>query len=103
MVNNNLDCSATSCVYNDGGGCFAGGIDVDGRQATTTGNTTCATYQDKDSAGFTNSNSAPDSVGTRDIHCKATNCKYNVDEACKADKVHINNDSSASCETFVLR
>ncbi|WP_042275455.1 DUF1540 domain-containing protein [[Clostridium] dakarense] len=103
MTNSNLNCSATSCAYNNGGGCFAGGINVDGRQATTTGNTTCASYIDKASAGFTNSSNAYDSVGTRDIRCKATNCKYNVDEACKAEQVHINNDKNASCETFDLR
>lgn len=103
MINSNLDCSATSCAYNNAGGCFAGAINVGGRQATTTGHTNCASYEDRATAGFTSSANAAESVATRDIRCKATKCKYNVDEACKADKVHINNDSNASCETFALK
>ncbi|MGX4600786.1 DUF1540 domain-containing protein [Faecalimicrobium sp. JNUCC 81] len=103
MINSNLNCSATSCAHNNAGGCFAGGINVDGRKATTTGHTNCASYVDKASAGFTSSANECDCVSTQNIHCKATNCKYNESELCKADQVHINNDSNASCETFISR
>lgn len=99
MVNSNLNCSAESCTYNDGGACFSGSIKVDGEKANTTSCTCCSTYVDRQSCGFTNSSNDCDCVGTDNIHCKAHNCKYNDNESCKASNVKIN-AGNASCETF---
>lgn len=96
---NNLNCSASNCAFNNSGACYAGGINVSGRQATTTSNTTCASFQDKATAGFTNCSTDCDCVGTEDIKCSACNCKHNANECCKASNVQIN-AQNASCETF---
>lgn len=102
MANTNLSCSATNCVYNTSRECYAGGIRVDGRQATTTSNTNCSTFKDKTICGFTNSASDCDCVRISNIDCKAHNCKYNENESCKAPSIKINADD-ASCETFYLK
>ncbi|MDX5608546.1 DUF1540 domain-containing protein [Clostridioides difficile] len=41
-------------------------------------------------------------VDTDNIHCEAVKCKYNKNELCKAEKVHIN-ERNASCETFEMK
>ncbi|MEG1310399.1 MAG: DUF1540 domain-containing protein [Romboutsia sp.] len=102
MANSNLNCSASSCTYNNCGGCYASSINVDGCQATTTSNTCCSSYQDKASSGFSNCSGECNCVSTANVNCKATNCKHNEGECCKADKVHINCDN-ASCETFCCK
>ena len=98
----NLKCAAQSCAYNTAGDCYAGGINVNGKQATTTSNTCCASYQDKSAGGFTNCSDQCNCVSTQNINCKACNCKHNENECCKADQVQINNEN-ASCETFCCK
>ncbi|MDU6114012.1 MAG: DUF1540 domain-containing protein [Paeniclostridium sordellii] len=101
-MSNPISCSATSCTYNNSGGCFASGIQVTGTRATTTCETNCGTYQDRDSSSFTNSAHECDCTKVNSILCEAKNCKYNDSGACKAEAVKINMDD-ASCETFISR
>lgn len=96
---NNLTCSASNCAFNNSGACYAGGINVHGAHAKTTSNTTCASFQDKNVAGFTNCSNDCDCVGTEDIKCGACECTHNENECCKAPSVQIN-AQNASCETF---
>nr|UWI48973.1 DUF1540 domain-containing protein [Clostridioides difficile] len=102
MKNNNLNCDATNCAYNTSGCCYAGSIKVDGMQATTTGNTYCASFEDKYTSGITSRSNDTNQVDTDNIHCEAVKCKYNKNELCKAEKVHINS-GNASCETFEMK
>lgn len=101
-MNENLNCSATSCVYNSSQLCYAGNIKVDGRQANSTGETYCASFEDRGHSGMTNSVDNGKQVCPNDIHCEATKCKYNEQELCKAENVHIN-ANNASCETFAAK
>ena len=102
MQNTNLGCAAHTCIHNTQGICYAGGINVDGKQARTTSATYCASYEDKNASGFTSSTNPSNTVGTDNIICQAEKCKYNENKLCKADSVKIN-ANDASCETFVLR
>lgn len=102
MKNNNLNCDATNCAYNTSGSCYAGNIKVDGMQATTTGNTYCASFEDKYTSGITSRSNDCNCVDTDNIHCEAVKCKHNQNELCKAEKVHINS-GNASCETFEMK
>lgn len=96
---NNLACSAYNCAFNNRSYCYAGGINIRGRHATTTSNTTCASFQDKETCGFASCSTDCDCVGTEDIKCGASNCKHNDNENCRASSVQIN-AQNASCETF---
>ncbi|SCI75775.1 Domain of Uncharacterised Function (DUF1540) [uncultured Clostridium sp.] len=101
-MSNPITCSATTCTYNNSGGCYASGIKVDGSKADTTSETICATYQDRESSSFANSEQSSSIAQTSSISCAATNCKHNHSGACKAEAIHINMND-ASCETFVSR
>lgn len=100
MVNSNLSCSASNCAHNNAGACYAGSINVTGHQATTTSNTTCSSFQDKASGGFTNCSNCSCETKTSNISCSACNCHHNSNQACTANSVKIN-AQNASCETFI--
>ncbi|MDR0879811.1 MAG: DUF1540 domain-containing protein [Clostridioides sp.] len=100
-MNSNLSCSATKCAYNNGNACYAGSIQVDGRQALTTGETRCASYTES-SGALTNSVGSGEQVTAGEICCAASSCTYNQNQLCKAKSVKIN-DYTASCETFATK
>ena len=100
MANSNLNCSASNCAHNNGGSCYAGGINVAGASATSTSNTFCSSFADKASSNFTNCGGNCTCTKTSNISCQAGNCKYNSLGSCKASNVQIN-AQNASCETFV--
>ncbi|KKY01750.1 MULTISPECIES: DUF1540 domain-containing protein [Paraclostridium] len=101
-MSNPINCSATSCAYNNSGGCYASGIQVKGSRAKTTSQTNCATYQDKASSSFTNCSGECTCAKTHSISCAADHCKHNDSGCCKAESVQINMQD-ASCETFVTK
>jgi len=68
----------------------------------STDGTYCASFEDREKSGMTNSADSSKQVCPNDIHCEATKCKYNESELCKAENVHIN-ANNASCETFVSK
>lgn len=96
-----LNCSANNCIYNKSGVCYAGNIQIIGEKATTTSNTSCSTFQEKDNNNFT-SCSSNNFTTSSDILCKAKKCNYNSDEICTADSVQINYNN-ASCDTFICQ
>jgi hypothetical protein len=101
-MSNPITCSATTCTYNQKGGCYATGIKVDGHKADTTRETVCSTYENRESGSFSNSSLQSSITQTQDISCAAVKCKYNDSGACTAKSIHINMDD-ASCETFANR
>ena len=100
-MNENLNCSATNCVYNNSKKCYAGGINVAGSRADSTSQTTCSTFVEGSFGSFTNSTN-DEYITPENIICQAEKCKYNVSKACKAEKVHIKSQD-ASCETFISK
>ncbi|MDK2562734.1 DUF1540 domain-containing protein [Romboutsia sedimentorum] len=103
MSNGNLSCSATNCVHNNASSCYAGAISVAGTQATTTGSTTCASFEDRSSSSMSNCGSEGCTcTKTGSIACQATKCSYNNSGSCKASSVQIN-AQNASCETFICK
>lgn len=94
-----LNCSANNCVYNNSGICYAGNIKVDGINATTTSNTTCSTFQEKDSNSMTSSTINAFTTSS-DIACSANKCNYNSAGTCTAPSVQIN-FNNVSCDTFI--
>ena len=101
-----LKCNSTDCIFNDqGGGCFASNISVTGRNAKTTSETNCATYQSKSDQNTEFANDFMEmgkrEVKNNNIICDALNCAYNKNTSCMASNVQINS-GDASCETFRL-
>ncbi|MGL5506938.1 MAG: DUF1540 domain-containing protein [Paraclostridium sp.] len=98
-MSNPLNCSASSCAHNNGGSCYASSIQVHGASAVTTAETTCASYENKSVAGFTNCAGGCTCAKTNSINCGASNCVHNSSGCCKAESVQINMDN-ATCDTF---
>ena len=95
----NLKCDAMNCKYNGSGDCYASGILIDGKNATTTHNTRCISFEPKTKSSLENVLNATDIVSTLNIECRAVKCHYNHSQKCTANFVKINN-SDESCETF---
>lgn len=101
-----LNCQSYRCLHNDKKGkCFAKTIAIGGINAQTTAGTTCESYaQDKNAQNNEFANDFMEvnhkaASGVQNIKCAARNCKYNVETACKAIDVKIDNQN-ARCETF---
>lgn len=100
-VNNmTLNCDVHKCIYNNYGTCYAGGIQISGANATSTSNTTCATFVPSDSNESLSNNTSNTFTTSSDINCKAVKCSYNSNHVCTANSVHINLDN-ATCDTFI--
>lgn len=95
----NLKCAAENCTYNSNGDCYAGGIRIDGKNATTTCNTRCISFEPKTKSSMKNALNATNIVSTSNIECKAVKCRFNKSELCNANFVKINAHNE-SCETF---
>ncbi|WP_164489015.1 MULTISPECIES: DUF1540 domain-containing protein [unclassified Romboutsia] len=97
-----LNCSVHNCVYNTSGTCYAGSIEILGSDATSTKNTTCATFTPEDSNRSFSNNTSNTFTTSSDIKCKAKKCTYNSDYICTATSVHINLNN-ACCDTFICK
>ena len=95
---NTLGCSVSSCGNNCSGLCSLNSINVGGGNATSSSETTCASYRPGGSA----SNSACHTQASpkTDIACKACNCTHNDNCKCTAGTVSIDTcgcGSGAGC------
>lgn len=86
-----LDCSVTSCMYNQDRYCSKGDITVGGSNATSAGETCCESFREKGSM----SNSTGHPSQTIDVDCEATNCVHNEKCKCHATSIGIGGGSSA--------
>ena len=87
-----LDCSVTSCMYNQDHYCSKGDITVGGSNATTSGETCCESFRQR-TGGASNSAGHPSS--TIDVDCEATKCVHNQGCKCHADSIGIGGGSDA--------
>lgn len=94
-----LNCSANNCIYNSYGVCYAGNIEINGHNATTTSKTNCSTFSPKDNSSLSN-HSSNSLTTSSDIRCNAGKCNYNSCGTCTADSVQIA-FNNASCDTFI--
>jgi len=100
-----LNCQSYNCIHNDKEGkCFARNIKIGGKNAKTTSSTTCNSYfpaENSQSYEIANEFIETDKFSSdrRNIKCEAKNCRFNMNKACIASNVKIN-DKDASCETF---
>lgn len=117
-MNNNLTCSANSCVHNKEGLCSANTILVKGVSASTTSETNCSTYKETSirnsiaslgnmnySGQFEQMLNSGNIEMSPDIRCEAMTCKYNTEGFCDSNRVivsgaHTNVSGGTCCESF---
>ena len=93
-----VKCSVTSCSYNQDGGCYVSTVKIGGRGATQEGLTCCGSFLNRQHysniAEYTSQRSEAESV-----MCNVTTCRYNSDEHCSRDGIHVNGSREAEIYT----
>ena len=89
-----ISCSVSSCANNKSGTCYAAGLNIGGKGATSECDTCCGSYLNSavysNLANFTSLRGAADK-----ILCSANTCKYNSDGACNLDSIEIGSSTDA--------
>ena len=93
----NLMCSVYNCIHNNSNLCSKQGITVGGSNATSSLETCCDSFEEKNGT-FTNAYESPQFQ--LNIQCEACNCTYNENRCCAAEDIHIAGmDACTSKET----
>ena len=81
-----LNCSVTSCLYNQDQYCSKDDITVRGSNAKRTSDTCCESFRERNGSVC---NSTGQASSTVDIDCEATSCVHNCGCKCCADSIGI--------------
>ena len=87
-----LKCEVGQCMYNLNYACRRGSIDVEGPMARCKKDTACLSYVEKN-----NSNMNVEFAKIKEpseqiqVYCDASNCVFEHDSRCRADKIEIKN------------
>lgn len=100
-----LNCSATTCIYNENMLCSRGEIEVRGEQARHSNETCCSSFRDHQESSAADSTSDHCGCEKIDIDCKARECTYNKHCKCTASAIDIDGHdavtySDTKCGTF---
>ena len=86
-----LKCEVGQCAYNANHCCYRGSIDVEGPMARSKKDTACLSYVQKGNANYNIETSKIEAPTNTFVYCDATNCVFEHDSVCKADKIEIKN------------
>ncbi len=90
-----LGCTVTSCVHNKEDMCDKSRILVEGKEATTSRETCCASFRDAKDYGYKNvTNYAGEHT---DVDCEAADCVFNKDMRCSANHIGIAGGNACEC------
>ncbi len=93
-----LKCNVHTCVHNKNYLCDLEGIEVAGRNAQVSKDTSCASFVEK--KGDNCSNSMNDATLLSNVKCQAVECQYNEECSCHAGKISVGgNDACRTEET----
>lgn len=100
-----LQCSVSSCVYNEERLCCLDSIKVEGTTADVADSTACASFVDRNKVGYRNEYEQPRQ--THSIECMAEKCAYNRGMNCTADHIQVAGGRAKEfdetrCDTFTL-
>ena len=82
-----LTCSAETCVHNSDRYCCKGTILVDGADAKTPGETSCASFDERVQGCCKNKYETPSRA--LDVDCEAVSCVFNKERKCTAEEISI--------------
>ena len=82
-----LKCSAQTCMYNENHYCSKGDIMVEGKNASDSTGTYCASFKERTDANATNSVGHPSK--NIEVDCQAVKCVYNKECKCTAKEIGI--------------
>ena len=87
-----LDCSVTSCLYNQDHYCSKDDITVGGSNAKKASDTCCESFRERTGSAY---NSTGQASSTVNIDCEATSCVHNRSCKCCADSIGIGGGSQS--------
>lgn len=98
-----LDCTVSTCVHNAEKCCCKRGILVEGMGAKDSCDTCCGSFEENRGGLFKNLFKTPESK--LEVDCDVTNCLYNDDHLCRAEKITIAGDGARAvgqteCSSF---
>ena len=102
----NLTCGVADCANNCERKCCRPDIMVGGPDAGNAKQTYCANFLDQSEGAAENAVDSTSPNPSLDIHCEVTDCSYNRDRACDAERVDIrttqvnNGQIKTECATF---
>ncbi len=107
-MTNKLECQVTACQHYRDNLCCLKGIQVEGPAARESGQTCCASFEERHNGSWgENSTAQREPSVESSIDCKATHCVYNRDCRCEADCVcvgclcgNVTVKSETECCTF---
>lgn len=90
-----LDCSVTSCVYNEDKCCCKGDIKVEGQQAKKINETCCGSFKERN---IGNASNVEKHISKEiDVACEAYNCVFNENKKCSAEHIGIAGGDACNC------
>lgn len=93
-----LRCTVQTCVHNQKFLCDLDSIEVGGRDARTTSETCCDSFQERTGDSYSNSSMTGQASDLTKIDCKATECMYNEHYACHAGKISVEGSNACDCD-----
>ncbi len=93
-----LNCSATTCVYNENELCSRGEIEVMGADARRSDETCCGSFRERSEGAAINSSKEHCGCEKIRIDCKAEECTYNEHCKCTAAAIDIAGHSACRCQ-----
>lgn len=88
-----LDCTVSSCLYNQERCCCKDNIEVDGRDARHSRETCCSSFRERNE-GVLSAVEIP--TKNTEVVCRACDCTFNED--CRCHAKHIGIAGGAACE-----
>ena len=87
-----LKCDVGMCMYNTNHACKRGTIDVEGPMARSKKDTACLSFMSRSTKNVNYEIGIIDEPSANTyVYCDATNCVFEHDSRCKADKIEIKN------------
>lgn len=101
-----LDCNVTTCLHNSDNCCCKNAIVVEGASATRQCDTCCGSFDENKGGSFRNLFKTPEKK--LNVECEATNCVYNSNRYCVAERIgitgtNVKTSSETECATFKER
>lgn len=87
-----LACTVSTCVHNSEKCCCKQEILVEGAEARDISDTCCGSFEENRGGLFRNLFKTPES--RLDVDCDVTNCIYNDDHQCRAERITIRGDGA---------
>lgn len=93
-----VSCSVSSCSYYKDGGCYVSTVNIGGKGASSDHLTCCGSFLDRQH--YSNLAEYTCNRGeTETVLCNVNTCKYNENEVCSLNEIHVGGEKEARIYT----